>query len=1296
MVKLRHNLIKMFSLVFAVCAAFAIATMPSAKTASAAEEASFKANESSILVYDGEDEGKIGLRFEAEFNTAWLNANTADKYTFGMVVAPTANFTAWDGEATPTANMEAVDGVNIIRIQNTALTAGQAFGASILFDDASLKATIAEKLEIEVSEVTDEQLSALKEEVYVQSYSAVPYATYGEEIVYLNRVDSSMREAAISTLASAIIEQDFEAIMFAFNYIGITEDDMHLQKGYVANNVLTVDSAEGFEIKESDAILVGGKVLALGVDYTIENGVVTFAEVDKTQPGIYVVTDTALIGIELTYADAVLATADDVVDFFTNKDKWSYKESTKTYTNSSNAVLANDIDMSEELVSNFDAVNFTGIFDGRGHVLSNVTVDTKDEANSDKSTYGFIGSIGSTGIIRNVAFSDIKAVDHFANGAVLGYKFEGLMENVYVSYSVDNKSYSGMFVLAETGIMKNMVVVDNYYDPSFDIEKYVDDHKTEWGISPISRSYSDKTATYDNVQVVSQRPLAYVSTSTNLDVTYTGPVVDNPETEKDETAAAKINWGARFAYAENETDIWYEFDYFYREAGVNEYGLPTGLGLEAGTATVANTSETGKTLVKQGIRRYDDMEALYTDENNAYNIQNLIYTGFWKVVDNAIVWANDESISAPCTFVNEVDYDASTGIIYTTAWNGENVNKITLNGVVLTAEENGGLVLDNEQNIVGVRAKVNASDEIVGINYRDNKTGSSNVIKYDGNIRVYTDDQIYVIRNLNYYTQLIFDATDLREAVGYNVDYSIATVGTEDATTEREQKINGKGFFVGTTKDGSNYYEGVYNAGIYKMMNSVDMYYVDTENAENSTATGIGYTNNPLVSGSRIGGFVGYFDGNGYAIQNYKADEQGLFGRASAYVTGNEVDSGKNLRYFTYNPTIKNLAITDVITSYYDTDNFYATPILANTLGTDAYAATQSYVTIENIYVTVSTTASTALGNFVLHLGGNVKMNNVYIENNNEFDMVEVDGLVYTMTGDDTRPVVQNGTKVWNVMKNWKDAREGVLFGWAYSASSKAPNVGDYIATETLDNTTNVYVVSTMPINYASRSSLFVYPSFAKYTGVVASAENGLALPRADFYKLGKVNPNGTYVYVAVAYASNETVGNVLVPYAFKQSAIDDAKYILSSTEAGGLGLTTLGDYGGTAFMCNKCGAIAHSVTGRTVEKNNTCLVEECDGKYVSVNNYKFKNGSGKTGAGIYASPCMYEFTVHSASELGAYYSHENGAYKLAGVKKYASVEAMTNAKNDYSSFTGAAGNGMWKVVETETTTELVWVGRAA
>ena len=1278
--KLRNTLIKMFSLVFAVCAAFAIATMPTAKTVNAQEEASFKTNESSILVYEGEDEGKVGLKFEAEFNTAWLSANPAEKYTFGMIVAPTANFTAWDGDVAPTANMEAVDGVNIIRIQNSQLSAGATFGASILFDDESLKATIAEKLEIEVADVTPEQLANLKEEVYVQSYSAVAYATFGEEIVYLDKVDTSMREAAISVLPSAIANEDFNVVNVALTFIGITEDDMYDASAYVDGNKLVVDGGDEFTFEESDVIVANDKVLKLGAGYSLDNGVVSFDEVDNTATFIYVIKDTSIIGMEIDYPDVVLADKDDVVDFFTNKEKMIYSEANKAHYNTKTAVLANDIDLEGVIFHNYTSVYFSGTFDGRGHVLSNLTVQTIDPDAKKNTSYGLFGNIQEDGIIRNVAFSDAKTVDHQANGSLIAYGFSGLMENVYLSYSVDNQSRSGMFVLAEKGLMRNMVIVDNYYDPNFSVDDYIVENNSAWGVSPIVRSMSEKSSTFENVQVISRKPLSYVSNGSNVfEVTYTDPVVDDPETtDKDETAPAKMNWGARFAYAENETELWYDFEYFYNEAGTNEYGFSLGLGLEAGTANVENTLETGKTIRYSGIRRYDDMAALMADEANNSNKDSLLNSGFWKVVDDEIVWANDANIAAPCAFVNEVDYDASTGILYTTAWNGETVEKITINGVVLTAEENGGLVLDNEQNIIGIRAKVSANDEIVGIDYKTNYNNASNVIKYDGTLRVYTDNQVYAIRNINYYTQLIFDATDLREAVGYNVDYSVVDLGAEDSETERELAVDGKkGYIVATTKYSNKYYEAVYNVGIYKMMNNVDM-----------EKTSIGYTNNTIVMGDKIGGFVARFDGNGYAIQNYKADQQGLFGRMSNTVSGNEVKTSE--RYFKSAAKIENLAIIDVITTYWDETQLQETPILALTAGHDSYTAGYSDTIINNIYVTVSS-ESTALGNFITQIGGNVKINNLYLVNTNEFGMEAQDNNKFRLTDDPSRAsaTIASDAKIYNLFTNYgKNVKnlEGVLFGHAYTNVSNAPAQTWEVIQGSLDDITNTHVVTTMPISYFTYGTPFAYTYTNSYLCVKTDAEKGVVLPKEDLYKLGQVSVTEGKAYMAIAYAANETVGNIPVMYGIKQSVIDDVKAAYAATS------TIPPNNSNTAFMCDTCGEIAFNLTGhRTVKAGTACCYTysdvACTGKFVAAADYKVPGSTGQ-----FNTPVLYTFTYHTSADMGEYYSHSNGAYKLKNVKKYADAQAMKAANNDYSSFTGETGNGLWEVVEGE----LIWVGRVA
>ena len=641
MTKLRSTFIKIFSFAFAVCVVFAIATIPQAKTATAADAASFKMNGTSIYKYNGEDEGKVGLRFEAEFNKAWIDKYPAEKYTFGMIIAPTANFSAWDENLSPTANMEAVDGANIIRIQNSALTAGATISASILFDDNSLKIAIADKLKIDISAVTDAQIKSLKGYIFEQGYSAVAYMVCGETIEYLDRYDTSMRETATRTFVLGVAENNADYKALALDYLNLSKDDVYTQSAYVTltDKKLVIDSAESFEIKEGDLIFADGKVL----DYDIVNNEVILKSTkpSKTVETIVILRDTDINVVELTYVDVALSTSADVVDFFMNKDNFVYSEANTAHYNSKTAVLANDIDMSEVIVYNLTPVYFFGMFDGRGHVLSNVTLKVVDDANTKNSTYGLFGIVEEGGIIKNVAFNEIKSIDHCNNGGVLGYALNGLLENVYLSYSVANKSKTGMFVLAVSGVMRNVVVVDNYYDSNFDADAYIEENVSSWGVSPIVRSITDDSATFENVQVISHRPINYTATgSDKIDVVYTTPIEDDPDTEDvDESKAATVSsWGASVVYAENETKLWVDFEYFYRP--VNDFYTP-GLGLTKGTANVENTKDCNKTIVKQGVRRYDDIESFLQDEANAENRTALIKTGFWKEVDGDIVWAND-------------------------------------------------------------------------------------------------------------------------------------------------------------------------------------------------------------------------------------------------------------------------------------------------------------------------------------------------------------------------------------------------------------------------------------------------------------------------------------------------------------------------------------------------------------------------------------------------------------------------------------------------------------------------------
>ena len=183
---------------------------------------------------------------------------------------------------------------------------------------------------------------------------------------------------------------------------------------------------------------------------------------------------------------------------------------------------------------------------------------------------------------------------------------------------------------------------------------------------------------------------------------------------------------------------------------------------------------------------------------------------------------------------------------------------------------------------------------------------------------------------------------------------------------------------------------------------------------------------------------------------------------------------------------------------------------------------------------------------------------------------------------------------------------------------------------------------------------------------VKTDAEKGVVLPKEDLYRLGKVSITDNKAYMAIAYAANETVGNIPVMYGIKQSAIDDSKAIFA---AGG---SVPNSTSITSFMCDICGEIAFTGSEKAPAVGKACAsTADCAGKYISCANYQVPGGKGQ-----FTTPAVFTFTYHTSADMAEYYSHSNGAYKLKNVKKYADAQAMKAANNDYSSFL-EDGNGL-------------------
>ena len=138
------------------------------------------------------------------------------------------------------------------------------------------------------------------------------------------------------------------------------------------------------------------------------------------------------------------------------------------------------------------ADGFTGTFDGRGHIIKNLSVEL----------YGLFPNIKEGSVFKNVAFvnADVKT-----SSAVISAAIEGTVENVYIEVSADNTwlkiGYIGgvTMALGSTAKLKNVVVAANFTSPDTVRE---DGEKTVSECGAIAAAYKNG-AMLENVYALS-------------------------------------------------------------------------------------------------------------------------------------------------------------------------------------------------------------------------------------------------------------------------------------------------------------------------------------------------------------------------------------------------------------------------------------------------------------------------------------------------------------------------------------------------------------------------------------------------------------------------------------------------------------------------------------------------------------------------------------------------------------------------------------------------------------------------
>jgi Zn-dependent metalloprotease len=109
-------------------------------------------------------------------------------------------------------------------------------------------------------------------------------------------------------------------------------------------------------------------------------------------------------------------------------------------------ILTADLDCSGAALTPIgnSSTPFTGIFDGNGHTISNLTITA-----STQDYIGLFGYVGSGGQIRNLGVEDVNMTGNICVGGLVGYNDDGTLTGCYATGSVsgiDESSYVGGLV----------------------------------------------------------------------------------------------------------------------------------------------------------------------------------------------------------------------------------------------------------------------------------------------------------------------------------------------------------------------------------------------------------------------------------------------------------------------------------------------------------------------------------------------------------------------------------------------------------------------------------------------------------------------------------------------------------------------------------------------------------------------------------------------------------------------------------------------------------------------------------
>ncbi len=960
MVNFKKNVLRVLTLILVALVAVTFTSM-TVRPVNADEEVAFSLTQGASIRNCSDEENPVyGMKFETKVSTSWLNANPADKYNFGTLIFPAYvedasgnltvdNFAKFNRESDVSVNKSNLDAIKFIVKNGEAVSEGFTMNSTITYTEQE----VSNYLKTLKDSYTDEELQAevkkTLKRAYKREFTAISYAElYVEEsdtwttVYSTDTYTDSMEKVAMRLINDATWGEVAKQYLPAGAATQITNVDGYVVNGngvVEVNDFSTEVHSVDFDATGLTNFVLGNKTLVQDVDYTI-NGTsldLTDSVVEGllgSYENLYAYDNqNNLTVVKILFAHEELTTAEQVKAAFDLTGAYiNWLTSIKGGTPESNYkayVLGNNIDMTGVKIDNlyrtdisvtvdtyFDYntdgvyeldpttlnanLGYGGIFDGRGYSISNAVAGTdsssayfnykKDEAGTAAAKYslarnGFFGRLLLGAEVKNVAFINLNGTGSenasYPITGPLAYSSEGLLENVYIDINpacwtvrgpIANPGYNAEY--------KNVVI--NWQMENYDFVSHLATEKNSRYAYAYGSLFGGNAAApvgeigFDNVIVTSQIPVIAFKNGTTP---YVGGINN-------------------IYYGENEETIIYNFNGEVTQNTVQE-------AIDAKSARVNRVNN---------VLRYDNSAQLVADANSANNVKALTDTGLFKVVEGQLIW-NTEKVNL--VIEDAIDYDAKLGQFMTSDFENKDIQKIvvTVGGVEYELTDGAGYTKTNTDGVYtyAFAQKASSSDATVGMPYVDKKVTGSQVLK----VVLHTEIAIYTYDNVNYWTMIINDATELKTALDIN------------------------------------YTTNAYNYGYYKLGNDITV---------DSAGLGYSYTGfaNKVTGNSSEAGFNGEFDGCGHTIDmNTTGVTNGLFG---------SFQWGGSSRVV--NPTIKNFRIINWALN--------GAPVLAKYASGHTYWGTAPFIHIENVYIDWANNGGLASGLITYPAG--VVMKNVYVE----------------------------------------------------------------------------------------------------------------------------------------------------------------------------------------------------------------------------------------------------------------------------------------------------------------------------